>query len=436
MAQRLALLPLLQVYVDRDPATAAHLLETVEEAQAIAVLKALSPQLCAKVFPYLQATYAATLLKDVPPALFQEIVKRMRPEQAATVLVKLPAEFRKTLLESLPDTIKRQIPELLIYPENSVGRIMTTDFLALHETIKVRDAIQKIRAVTSRQSPSSYAYVVDGENRLVGVLNMRDLLLSSSDETLQSIMKREVFSLNGFMDREEAANEIAKKHFFAAPIVDAENQLLGIVTTSQLIGDVQEEATEDILKMVGAGGDERTFSPITYSLKKRVTWLHINLATAFLAAWVVSLFEDVIAKITILAVFLPVVAGQGGNAGAQSLAVVMRGLVLREIRPSNAWKLIYKEVVVGVLNGIIIGVVTAAIAWLWHGNPYLGVVIGLAMLVNLTAAGLAGATIPLIMKAFGFDPAQSSSIILTTVTDVVGFFAFLGFAVLFQSRLM
>jgi magnesium transporter len=175
---------------------------------------------------------------------------------------------------------------------------------------------------------------------------------------------------------------------------------------------------------------------MVFSLKKRLPWLHINLATAFMAAAVVAMFEGIIAKLTVLAVFLPVVAGQGGNAGAQSLAVVMRGIVMREIPKDKIFELILKEGKIGAINGAVIGVVTALVAWLWNGNPFLGVVIGLGMLVNLIVAGLSGASIPLLMKRIGIDPAQSSSIILTTVTDVLGFMAFLGFAVLFQNVLI
>jgi magnesium transporter len=229
---------------------------------------------------------------------------------------------------------------------------------------------------------------------------------------------------------------LRQRHLFAVPVVDAEQRLLGVVKADRVIQDVQEETTEDLLRMVGVGGDETTASSLWFSLRKRLPWLHVNLLTAFLAASVVAVFEDIIAKITILAVFLPVVAGQGGNAGAQSLAVVMRGIVLREIRPSTGMRLVVKEGCLGALNGLIIGVVTALIAWFWKGSPFLGVVIGLGMLVNLTAAGAAGAAIPLVMKRLGFDPAQSSSIILTTITDIVGFFAFLGFAVLFQQYLI
>jgi magnesium transporter len=175
---------------------------------------------------------------------------------------------------------------------------------------------------------------------------------------------------------------------------------------------------------------------VAFSVKKRLPWLHINLLTAFMAAFVVSFFEDIIAKVTILAVFLPVVAGQGGNAGAQSLAVVMRGLVMREIPKEKAGKMILKETMTGLLNGIIIGAVTAGVAYLWHGNPWLGLVIGLAMVATLVIAGLSGAAIPMIMKGLGFDPAQSSNIILTTITDITGFFAFLGLAVVFKNYLI
>jgi magnesium transporter len=323
-----------------------------------------------------------------------------------------------------------------MYPKDSAGSIMTTEFLAFHLDIKVEDAIQKIRSLVHRKTNASYVYVIDTENHLVGVLNMRDLLIAESDATLESVMRKEIFSVNAFTDREEIANELSKRKFFAVPVVDNQEHLLGIVKADQLINQVQAEATEDLQKMFGAGGDERAFSHIGFSLRKRLPWLHINLATAFLAASVVALFEDMIAKITVLAVFLPVVAGQGGNAGSQSLAVVMRGLVMREIAPNEVRTLIMKEAKIGFLNGLIIGLVTAFIAWIWKGNPFLGIVIGLAMIVNLVAAGLSGALIPLTMKSLGLDPAQSSSIVLTTITDVVGFFSFLGFAVLFQNFLV
>jgi magnesium transporter len=430
------LLPFVTKFFEHDPIMATHTLETMGEKEAVEILKTLPPSISAKIFRHLQVNHAAALLAEVPPNTFKEIVENITPQQGAAIFINITDDTRKKLLDHLSEKTKNQIQELLIYPKDSAGSIMTTEFLVFHLDIKVEDAIQKIRSLVHRKTNASYVYVIDTENHLVGVLNMRDLLIAESDATLESVMRKEIFSVNAFTDREEIANELSKRKFFAVPVVDNQEHLLGIVKADQLINQVQAEATEDLQKMFGAGGDERAFSQIGFSLRKRLPWLHINLATAFLAASVVALFEDMIAKITVLAVFLPVVAGQGGNAGSQSLAVVMRGLVMREIAPNEVRTLIMKEAKIGFLNGLIIGLVTAFIAWIWKGNPFLGIVIGLAMIVNLVAAGLSGALIPLTMKSLGLDPAQSSSIVLTTITDVVGFFSFLGFAVLFQNFLV
>lgn len=375
-------------------------------------------------------------MQDTPPNLFKEIVDRLGPEQGAAVFACLPESNRKEFLNHLSPKAKRDIQELLTFPDGSAGRLMTKDFIAFHTGNKVRDAIQRMRQLAERKALSSYTYVIDSEDRLVGVINMRDLLLARGDSELESIMRTEVFSVGSFTDREDVATQLTQDGYFAAPVVDSDGRLLGVVKSDRLIEQVQEKATEDLQRMFGAGGDERTNSPILFALRKRLLWLNINLGTAFLAASVVAVFEGIIAKITVLAVFLPVVAGQGGNAGIQTLAVVMRGLVMREIKPAQFWHLLRREAILGSLNGVAIGTVTGLIAWIWIGNPFLGIVIGVAMVIGMVAAGLAGAAIPLTMKAVGLDPAQSSGIILTTVTDVVGFFAFPGLAMLFQSYLV
>jgi len=436
MPRRGSLLPIVQRFFELDPKAAALSLETMDEETALQVLDALPPKLAADAFHHLDIARAASLISQLRGETFKALAETLDPQLAAGILLTLPEDVRHTLIELLPDRSKGRLRELLEYPENSAGRIMTTDFLAFHSSIRVKDAILKLRRLAKKGIPSSYLYVVDEANNLAGVIFMRDLLIADPKTTLSSIMRTEVFSIDPFMDREEVANELTKHGFFAVPVVDSEKRLLGIVKSEHLLSHVQEEATEDIQKLFGAGGNERSFSPVGFSLRKRLPWLYVNLATAFLAASVIGMFEPIIAQITILAVFLPVVAGQGGNAGAQSLAVVMRGLVMREIPATRVWNLILKETRIGMFNGVIIGVVTAGVAWLWHGNPWLGVVIGLAMIVNLLAAGFSGAAIPIGMKAVGLDPAQSSSIVLTTVTDVVGFFAFLGLAVVFQSQLM
>lgn len=436
MPTQTALLPFAEKYFEKDPVSAAHNLESLSEDRAISVLKALPFHCAAKAFKHLQPHFAAGILRDVPGELFDEIAVDMDPLHGAAVVAHLSSDDRAKVLHRLPKKIKDQISELLTFPMNSAGRMMSTSFIAFWDDLTVEEAVQRIRGLAHKKETPFYAYVVNKQNHLIGVMNMRDLLLADSASLLSQVMRKEVFAVNAFMDREEVVRLSDKRRFFAVPVVDPEHRLIGVIDATNLLHGVKEDATEDFQKMFGAGGDERVFSPVGFSLRKRLPWLHVNLATAFLAAFVVGCFQGIIAKITVLAVFLPVVAGQGGNAGAQSLAVVMRGLVLREIPFHKAWHLILRESWIGAINGVVIGVVTALVTWLWQGNPFLGVVVGLAMLVNLAIAGFSGAAIPVAMKAIGLDPAQCSNIILTTITDVMGFLAFLGFATLFQGYLL
>jgi magnesium transporter len=436
MTDQATFLPLVEKFLEHDLAAAARFIESMSEEKAAGIVQALPPSITVRLIRQLQVSYAAALLKDADEKFLQELTVQLDPQLASSILMHLPEDARERMTRHLSGKLKEQIGELLEYPQDSVGRIMTMDFLTFNKDTLAEEAIEKIRMLAKKRFPLSYVYVVDEEKHLVGVLNMRDLMLAAPDSPLEAIIRKEVFTLHCFTDRQEAANELAKRKYFAAPVVDSENHILGIIKAERMLQKVQDDVTQDIQRMVGVGADERVFSAITFSLKKRLPWLHINLATAFLAASVVALFEGIIAKLTILAVFLPVVAGQGGNAGAQSLAVVMRGIVMREIPKDKIFSLIGKEGKLGAINGAIIGAVTALVAWVWYGNPYLGVVIGLGMLFNLIFAGLSGAAIPLLMKKIGIDPAQSSSIILTTVTDVMGFLAFLGFAVIFINKLV
>jgi len=436
MTDQSVIVSLANKFFEYDLPSAVHVLESMSEEEAVTVLRQLPVSLSVRVIKALQISYAATLLKTVDDELLIQIVAHLDPHLVTSILMQLPKDARERVSKYVSAKLKDQVRELLDYPEDSIGRIMTTDFIALRMDSRAEEAIDKIRSLAKKRFPASYVYVVDHDNRLSGVLNMRDLMLAGSDQTLDQICRKDIFALHCFTDKTEAANELAKRKYFAAPVVDSENHILGMVKAERLIHGVQEEMTKDIQQMFGAGGDERVTSTIWFSLKKRLPWLHINLVTAFMAAGVVAMFEGIIAKLTVLAVFLPVVAGQGGNAGAQSLAAVMRGIVMREIPKGKIWRLVFKEGKIGAINGIVIGLVTALVAWLWYQNPFLGIVIGLGMVVNLICAGLSGAAIPLVMKKVGIDPAQSSSIILTTVTDIIGFLAFLGFAVIFQRFLI
>lgn len=427
---------LVQKFIEQDVVKASNIFEGLEESDASNILQGLEPVSAARLLKNLQITYAAALIEKANDEFLSKTLPHLEPQLLTAILMQISQESREKFKKHIDGTIEKQVRELLEYPEGSVGRVVTLDYLSFEKNVTAKDAIRKIRSLSRKHRPLSYAYVVDDQKHLIGVLNMRDLMIADSNQEVGSIMHENVFSLHCFVDIQEAASELSKRKYFAVPVVDSENLIIGIIKAERLIKGVQEGSSQDIQKMFGVSAEEKPFSSIFFSLKKRLFWLHINLVTAFMAAAVVSLFENVIAKITVLAVFLPVVAGQGGNAGAQSLAVVMRGIVMREIPKNKVGQLILKECALGALNGLIIGIVTAVVAWVWHGNPFLGLVIGLGMFFNLIFAGLSGASIPLIMKKIGIDPAQSSSIILTTVTDILGFFAFLGFAVLFQGYLI
>jgi magnesium transporter len=376
------------------------------------------------------------------------LARQAMREAAAALLYRVPhahvadifrhagEDFVKVILPLLEKDFAGRIAENLSYPNESAGRLMSADFLAFRRELKVGEVITRLRSMARKHAPASYCYVVGDENRLLGVLNMRDLLLAPTDAPIEKVMLHDVFRVHPFADREELVNIFSKRHFLSIPVVDPGGRLLGVVNTRNIIESTEEEATEDLQILFGASAEERPHSTVGFKVTRRLPWLYINLLTAFTAGAVVALFEDLISRIAVLAVFLPIIAGQGGNAGTQTLAVVIRGMVMREIDGRSGARLVMTELWVGLINGALIGGVTAAAAWLWKGNPYLGLVVGLAMIVNMVAAGLSGALIPLTMKRLGFDPAHSSGIFLTTVTDVIGFFSFLGFAWLFQSKLV
>ena len=436
MATKNPLVPLVRKHIESDPASAARMLESMPEADIVQALQELPPSVAAKVFPHLQAGYAAAILSAGSPELFGAAAREMQPDRAAQIFARLPSDARERFVPHIPEKMRTRVQEFLTYPEGSVGQVLSVRYFAFNKNLTVRDAIAKLRKDARREGKHSYAYVVDDEHRLLGVLTTYDLLIAPASERIEKLTHTDVFTLDPFMDQQVAVDELSKRKYFAAPVVDSQGELLGVVKVEQLLAGAKNDVVVDLQKMVGVGAEERAFSPVRFSLRKRLPWLHVNLITAFGAAAVVALFEGIIAQVTALAVFLPVVAGQGGNAGAQSLAIVMRGLVMREIPRDRVGRLIMKEGLLGIINGAVTGVVTALIAWAWMGNAWLGLVIGLGMIVNLTCAGLAGASIPIAMKKLGLDPAQSSSIVLTTVTDIVGFFAFLGFAVLFKAYLI
>jgi magnesium transporter len=277
--------------------------------------------------------------------------------------------------------------------------------------------------------------VVDRDGRLLGTLATVKVLLADADDRLSALDPRQTAAIQAFAPREDVAELIQHQRLAAIPVVDLDERPVGILSQRALASVAQQEVAADLQTMVGASRDERALSNVSFAVRKRLPWLHVNLVTAFLAAAVVGLFEDTIAAFTALAVLMPVVAGQSGNTGAQALAVTMRGLTLREIGLGQSLRVMLKEAGVGLANGIAIAITAMAGVYVWSGSVGLSLVIGLAMVGSMTIAGIAGASVPMALRAAGQDPAQSSSIVLTTVTDITGFFTFLGLATVFAQWL-
>ncbi|MCZ7584563.1 MAG: magnesium transporter [Deltaproteobacteria bacterium] len=424
---------LVHTFAGLHPESAAQALEKLDVAQAVRVIESLDPAVVGPVLERINPADAGAILDRLGHERAAALLGRIGPKHAASVLQYLDPARRDEALAALDASKAGLLRDLLRYAPETAGGMMELQVVTIPVDLTVEEAIAVLRRAP-RQA-LYYLYVTDRQGKLVGVLNMRDLLLASPGDKISGFVRTGIVSVPAYMDREEVAELMRQHNFLAIPVVDGEGRLVGVLRPDRVVSAAQQEAFEDMQRMVGAGGDERATSPVGAAVRKRLPWLLVNLLTAFLAAAVVGLFEGIIAKVTALAVLLPIVAGQSGNAGAQALAVVMRGLALREILPDTMRRVVFKEFAAGVLNGVIVAAVTGVAVLAWDGRPMLALVIGLAMILSMAAAGAAGAAIPIVLRRLGRDPAQSSSIFLTTVTDIVGFATFLGFAVLFASRL-
>jgi magnesium transporter len=342
----------------------------------------------------------------------------------------LPEELSTAVLELMGRKESGEVENLLEYPEQTAGRIMNPHVFALAEDMTVGEAITALQSSRDVEMVF-YLYIVDARGHLVGVTSLRRLLLVSPETPLKRIMTADPSSARVDTDQEDVARLVASYNLLAVPVVDEHNKLVGVITVDDVIDVIKDEATEDLYRLAGVSSDERVFTPASESLRKRMPWLIVNLATAFLAAAVVGVFQETIAGWVALAVFMPIVAGMGGNAATQTLTVIIRGLALGELTWTNSRKALFKNLLVGVGNGLVTGTIAAVVAWIMNGDFRLGIILGLAMVINLFVAGLVGTLIPLGLKALKIDPALASAVFITTFTDVCGFASFLGLASLF-----
>jgi magnesium transporter len=392
------------------------------------------------MFAAMPADLAARLLERLRPDLVADVVDRLDVEHRcrmleaadpvllAASLARLDSERLNEILDETTPSISRRLRELISYPPDTAGSIMDPRVPMLRGDSTAEEALELLRRRTGQRVHN--VYVVDGAGVYLGRVLIQDIAIADPASRLHGLITAPAVSIQATASQAEVVSMLEEHRILALPVVDFEGRLLGFIRNRSLLEAVEQEATADIQSMVGASREERALSPVTFAVRKRLPWLQINLLTAFLAAAVVGLFEGTIARFTALAVLLPVVAGQSGNTGAQALAVTMRGLALREVGIGHWFRVMTKEVRVAFFNGLAVALTTSLAVYVWSRSSALALVIAFSMVLSMVAAGLAGAAIPMILTAIRQDPAQSSSIILTTVTDVVGFFSFLGIATL------
>jgi magnesium transporter len=415
-------------YVALYPDEVASVVETLPAADTVALLRRVSPADAAAVVGRLRPDAAADLFETLPEEEFRRLAPLLDPGRTASALARVDAARCASLLASLDPGPARELATLMAYPPDSAGGIMDPRVTTFRPDSTVRDAVKRIRRLGSKRI--SDVFLVDEDGGLIGAVPLQDLVAAEPGGRLVDLRAPQTVRVQAMAPRDEVIEVFEQSRAASVPVVDFDGHVLGVIRQAELVAAVQTEASADVQTMVGASKDERALSGISFAVRRRLPWLHVNLGTAFLAAAVVGLFEGTIARFTALAVLLPVVAGQSGNTGAQALAVTMRGLALREIRTTHWWRVALKEVGAGAVNGAAVALITGAAVYVWSGSIGLAGVIMTAMVLSMTIAGLAGASVPIVLERLGQDPAQASSIVLTTITDIIGFLSFLGLATL------
>ncbi|MFO7897977.1 MAG: magnesium transporter [Planctomycetota bacterium] len=419
------------------PATAAAFLGELPPAEVWALLGEMDPKRAAELFAALDDEFQVELVSEEAPEQVAPVVAELPSDDRADIIRAMDDEVRYSVLPLIARAERENIRRLASYEEETAGALMTTDYVALREDTLVQDALERLRLEAPDKETIYYVYVLDADRHLTGLVSLKDLILAKPKRTtVGEIAHRDIVAVRVDQDQEEVAHTLSDYDFLAIPVVDAETRLVGIVTFDDAMDVIEDEAQEDLFEMASVSTEESIDTPLLDSVRLRYAWLVINLFTAILAALTVGLFESSIAQFTALAVMMPIIAGMGGNAGTQTMAVAVRGLALGELSFGEAWRFLGKEVGVGFANGMITGLLMAVIAATWYGNLWLGLIMLLAMIGNLMIAGLCGAAFPLLLKACGKDPALASTIFITTATDVGGFLVFLGLATLFLHYLV
>jgi magnesium transporter len=416
-----------------QPADRADLVEGLSDADQVALLSQLHPADSADVLEEMEDEDAAALAERLPVADLVDILDEMEADEAADVLGDLsPARAAEALREmEEPNGI---IP-LLQYPDDTAGGLMTPAVVTLRRDWRAQEALEELRRMGPTADSAYYLFVTDRAGLLQGVVGLRDLVVALPETVIESMMDPNVVSVPVTADQEFCARTLSRYGFLALPVVDEDGRLVGVITADDLIEVAENEATEDMYRMVGISGEERVFGPLRFSVVKRLPWLAINMGTLFVAITVVNAFEWVIASMVALATFLPLVSGEGGNAGSQTSTVIVRGMALGEVDVRNGVRALAKELAAAAINGAIIGIGTGAVIYLWKGEPVIALAAAVAMVLNFLMGALAGVLVPLGLKVVRVDPALASAAFVTAFTDTLGFLFFLSIATLLMQWL-
>jgi magnesium transporter len=409
-----------------QPADQADLVEELNDIEQLALLSHLDPADSADVLEEMEDAPAAALAEILPLTDLASILDEMEADEAADVLGDLSPE---RLVEALQEMeAPNGIIPLLQYPDDTAGGLMTPAIISLRPAWRAQEAVEELRRVVPGADSAYYLYVTDDDGRLLGVVSLRDLVVAQPETVVEAMMDPNVISVPITADQEDCARTLSRYGYLALPVTDEEGRLVGVITADDLIEVAEDEATEDMYRMVGISGEEQVFSSLSSAVFKRLPWLAINMVTLFVAITVVNAFEWVIAGMVALATFLPLVSGEGGNAGSQTTTVIVRGLSMGEVDQRNGLRALGKEVGAALINGAIIGLGTGLVAYLWKGEWIIALAVIVAMTLNFVVGALAGVLVPLGLQAIKVDPALASAAFVTALTDTLGFLFFLGIA--------
>jgi len=426
---------IIDLFSSLHPADIADLIDNLEEQEKIHLFSLLDVEKASEVIPELSDASREQILEDISDKKLTEIIDEMDSDDAADVIAELSEDQARTVLDGIEPDESRGLKNLLKYEEDTAGGIMQSELVSVHSNATINNALSAVVQASDEIENVYNVFVVNRDEKFVGAIPLQRLITSKRNSPVIEAIDKAIPSVNVDVDQEEVARMFEKYDLVDLPVVDSNNKLLGRITVDDIVDVMEEETSEDIYRIAGLDEDDNIFNDPGESIKKRLPWLYLNLLTALASALVIGFFENTIQMVIALAVFMPVVAAIGGNAGSQTLTLIVRGMALGEVTFENSKKALYNQIVVGIFNGVAVGVVIGVIAYLWKGMPVLGLVLGLAMIINVFAGTLIGTLIPLSLKWLKADPALGSHIFVTAFTDAFGFFAFLGLATIFLKLL-